>query len=660
MKRLLGVPWLFAVAYSAVGFSLYFSLGVVADRGLGLTPLIFLAAGLLFVITTYTYVEGGAMFRERGGSSTFARNAFNELVSFIAGWAVLIDYIIVVAIAAITVPHYLTPISSAFEDSGGEIATAAAVIVGIAVLNAAGITGQARQWLLVVLALADVALQIVIIVVGIGVAFQADLLTDQLDLFTSPTLTDVIYAAVIATVALAGIEAASDLAPDLEWGPGDLRRVVNDGALLTPILYTAMAAVALTAVPVVPGPDGPETALAGPYIEEPVLGVVQSFDPAWLGDAMQWVVVLVAPAVLIWAASISMLGLSRHVYTLATNRQIPSWLGKLGRQSQTPYIAIWVAAAIAAGLTVPADIEVLAGLYAFGITLATAIAHMSVIRLRFTDPDRERPYRIPFNLGALPVPAVIGAVVAGAAWISVIVIHDEARFLGGGWMLFGLVAYVIYRRFVEGTSLTKRVSVPAEALTKTAPMIEYGRILVPVFGTPLDDDIVGTAGRLADAAEDPGEQVPRLDVVYVMEMPLTVPIDAPAPPQKAEAAKRAVERAKAVAEEYETVEVETDIVKARSAGAGIVEEARRRGVEMIVMGGEPPTRIRGGAIFGGIGAARPDEVGEVTEYVLAKAPCRVLLTAPPEDGAGAAARREHPREHEHEGILHERHHPRRG
>ena len=108
-RRLLGVPFLFAVASSAVGFSIYFSIGVVADRGLGLTPLIFLVAGLMFALTTMTYVEGGAMFRERGGSSTFARHAFNELVSFIAGWAILIDYVIVIAAAAISVPHYLTP-----------------------------------------------------------------------------------------------------------------------------------------------------------------------------------------------------------------------------------------------------------------------------------------------------------------------------------------------------------------------------------------------------------------------------------------------------------------------------------------------------------------------------------------------------------------------
>jgi APA family basic amino acid/polyamine antiporter len=230
----------------------------------------------------------------------------------------------------------------------------------------------------------------------------------------------------------------------------------------------------------------------------------------------------------------------------------------------------------------------------------------------------------------VPLPALVGAVLMLLLWVAVMVFHARARWVGGGWMVFGLVAYVIYRRFVEGTTLTKRVSVPEEALRKEARPPEYANILVPVFGTKLDDDIVGTAGRLADAADEPGEEPPRLDVIYVMELPLTVPLDAPPPPGKLEAAKAALQRAKQVAEEYETVGVQTDLIPARSAGAAIVQEARRRGVEAIVMGAEPPSRMKGGAVLGGIGGSRPPEVGPVTEYVLKKAPCPVLLTAAPE------------------------------
>jgi APA family basic amino acid/polyamine antiporter len=197
-------------------------------------------------------------------------------------------------------------------------------------------------------------------------------------------------------------------------------------------------------------------------------------------------------------------------------------------------------------------------------------------------------------------------------------------------MLFGLVAYVVYRGLVEGTSLTKRVEVPAEALTKEKPEFQYPSILVPVFGTPLDDDIVGTAGRLADAADKAGKEAPRLEVVYVLELPLSVPLDAPPPAKELEKAERALDRARDVGSEYETVEVRAELIKARSAGAGIVEAARERNVDAIVLGAEPPTRIRGGAVLGGLGASKPPEIGEVTEYVLRKAPCRVLLTAAPE------------------------------
>jgi basic amino acid/polyamine antiporter, APA family len=631
-KRRLGAPLLFAVAYSAVGFSLYFSLGVVADRGLGLTPLLFLGAGLLFVVATLSFAEGGAMFVDRGGSSNLARHAFNELIAFIAAWALLIDFILVIALAAVSAPHYLSPIWDGFTEGAGEVLTAVGVVVAVAMVNIRGWLGLGRQRLLVALAIGDLAVQALLIVVGVAVVFEPSRLTENLDLFASPSLEDAIYALVIATVAFAGIEAAADLAPDLEWDVPSLRRSVTTGATLLPILYAGVAAVALMAVPVVVGPDGPRTELGGAFIEDPVLGVARSFEPEWVSDAMQVAVVAVAPAVLVWAASTAMLGLSRHTYALATNRQIPSWLGKLGRRRGTPHVAIMAAAAIAIGLVIPGDIEMLAGIYAFGATLSIAIAHAAVLRLRATRPVDPRPFRIPFDVRirgvAVPLPAVVGLGLTALAWISVLVFHDEARWVGGGWMVFGLVAYVIYRKGFEATTLTRRVEVPAAALTKPEVEAEYEDILVPIFGTELDDDIIGTAGRLADAALTPGEMRPRLRIVYVIERPLKVPLTAPIPRELLEAADVAIDRAKLVAGEYETVEIQEMVVKARSQGAGIVQAARDTGAELIVMGAEPPTRIRGGAILGGIGGARPAEIGPVTEYVLYKAPCRVLVTAP--------------------------------
>jgi APA family basic amino acid/polyamine antiporter len=638
--RILGVPLLFAVGYAAVGFSIYFSIGVVADRGLGLTPLVFLAAGVLFVLATLTYAEGGSMFRERGGSSMLARHAFNELVSFIAGWAILIEYVIVVALAAISFAQYLSPIWGGFTHGIGQIAAVAAVIAGAGAVNAAGFIGLRRQGLLLLLAVGDIALQVAIMLAGLFVALHPDLLTRHIDLFVQPSLKDLAIALAIATVAFAGIEATSDLAPDIGWGPRDLRRVVGSGALLLPLVYAGISAIALMAVPVTTGHAGPHTELAGRFIEEPLLGVVKSYDPAWIRDSLEVLVVAIAPAVLAWAASTSMLGLSRHVYALATHRQVPSWLGKLGQRRSTPYIAIWGAAIIAFGLAVPGDVRFLAGLYAFGSTLAVTIAHLAILKLRAADPERRRPFRVPLDVAIwgqrLPLPAIAGAILMAAGWVSVVVFRPHARWVGGGWMLFGIAFYFVYRRFVEGVSPTQRVEVPERALHKAVSDAEYETILVPVFGTELDDDIVSTAGRLADAADEPSEVRPRLEIIYVMDMPLTLPLDAVPRKERQEQADRALARAAEIASEYETVDADIAIVKARSVGAGIVEEARRRGVELIVMGGEPPTRVRGGAVLGGVGGSRPPEIGSVTEYVLRKAPCRVLLTAPPERPEDAA------------------------
>ncbi len=637
LKRGLGVPWLFAAAYSAVGFSIYFALGVVADRGLGLTPLIFLASGLLFGLTTLSYVEGGAMFRERGGSSTFARHAFNELIAFIAGWAILIDYLIVIALAAISVPHYLEPISGDFAHPAFEIGIAAVVIAAVCVLNIFNVTGRERGRSLAFLALADLGLQLAVIVVGALVVLHPDRLTAHLDLFTKPDFKDIVYAAVVAMLAYAGIEAASDLAPDIDVDRRDLRRIASLGAIAVPLVYAGMAAIALMAVPVVAGPHGPETALGGQFVEEPVLGVVSSFHPHWVAETMRWMVALIAAPVLFWAANTSMLGVSRHIYTLAINRQIPSWLGKLEKRRATPYVAITICGVIALGLVIPTNVKLLAGIYAFGATLAITIAHLSIIRLRVRDPDRPRPFRIPLGIpwgrAELPLPAIVAAILSGLAFVSVLAYHDIARLVGGGWMVFGLIFYVVYRKVFEGTTLTRRVSVSEQALTKQVPEIEFRNILVPVFGTALDDDIVATAGRLAAAEQEVSggeEEDARLDVVYVIEVPLTLPLDAPLPAEREAEARRALERAREVGEEYEDVDVTTEVIRARKIGAGILEAARRSGSEAIVIGGEPPTKIRGGAMIGGIGAAKPEEIGAATEYVLKKAPCRVLLTAPPE------------------------------
>jgi APA family basic amino acid/polyamine antiporter len=358
---------------------------------------------------------------------------------------------------------------------------------------------------------------------------------------------------------------------------------------------------------------------------------VSSYEQGTLLDESRWVVGATAAALLLLAMNGQMLGLARLAYSLATNRQIPSAVGRLHRRRGTPYVTIAVAAVIAFALALPHDLDFLAGVFAFGAMIAFSLAHLSVIALRFREGDRPSAYRVPFSVpirGAqVPLPAVIGAAFSIAVWVSIVVYHEGARYIGAGWMVAGIALYVIYRRS-QGKSLTTRFTIPAEALQE-GTAAEYGSILVPVFGEELDDDIVGTAGRLATSDGEEAEGGAVLEALYVFEIPMSLPIDARVPDEKVMEAKRVLARAKEVGEEYAGVEVATAMVRGRSVGQAIVSEARRRGVEAIVLGAEEPSRLRGGAILGGRGRVRDRFVGETTRYVIEKAPCKVILTAPP-------------------------------
>jgi basic amino acid/polyamine antiporter, APA family len=624
--RGMGALGLFAIGLTAVGASIYFSLGVVAGNALGLTPLAFLLAGVFFVLTMMTYVEGGVLHQERGGASSLARYAFNELWSFIAGWAILLDYLIVLAISAFSISHYLTVVWPDADARVPAFAIAGLVIAMTAVLNIRGLPVE-RLRLVLAIGLVNLVTLFAVLAVGLTLFSDPKVITDSIHLGSAPEWRDLIFGLVVATVALTGIEAASGFAGDVQAATVELRRLVMIGTLVVLVVFVGVSALGVMALPV----HGDVTALGTTHVEAPVLGIVEQFSPAGVENAFRWLVAIVASLALFQAANTSMLGLSRLSYSLATNGQIPAGLGKLHRDHATPYVAIIIASVLAFALVLTNDIEFLAGIFAFGAMLAFTIADVSIIVLRFREPSLPRAFRIPFNVrirgASVPLPAVAGALIAGGAWISVIILHSGARVLGGLWMIAGIAFYVAYRK-IQGKPLAKRYQIPAEAL-REAPEVEYGAILVPIFGEGMDDDIVGTAGRLAAEEAEEGEGGAVIEAIYVVEIPMSLPLDARVPEEKIQEARRALQRAKHVGEEYEGVEVATASVRARTYGQGIVEEARRRGVEAIVLAAEEPTRMRGGRRMGGRGGPRNRSVGETTRYVIEKAPCRVILTAPP-------------------------------
>jgi basic amino acid/polyamine antiporter, APA family len=631
ISRGLGEPALFAIMLSAVVSALFMVLGVVAGDALGLTPVAFLAAGILFVLTIATYVEGSSVHIERGGASSFARYAFDELWSFVAGWAILLDYVIVMAIGAVAITDYLAVFWGELDEGGPEIAIAGLALVYVAVQNVLGL-GADRLGAVLRLSLFGILLLAVVTGIAFAQEWDPDAIVDSVDLGSAPQVDELLFASVVAGVALIGVEAASGLAGEVRVGRRGLRRVVLASAGAALLLYVGVSSAALMALPVTDG----QTALGGLYLEAPVLGIVSTFEPDWLMDTSRIVVGATGAALLIVAMNGQMLGLSRLSYSLATNRQIPSAAGRLHDRRGTPYVAITIAGAIAFLLAIPHDIEFLAGIFAFGALISVTIAHLAVIVGRYREPGRPSAFRVPLSIaigrGSVPLPVAVGALVSVIAWASVVVLHEGARVVGGAWMAAGVVMYVVYRR-TQGKALTKRFTIPAEALQEGV-RAEYGSILVPVYGGALDDEIVGTAGRLAAEHADEGEGGAVLEALYVFEIPMSLPIDARVPEERVKDAKRVLARAKEVGEEYEGVEVATAMVRGRTVGQAIVAEARRRGVEAIVLAAEEPSRVRGGAILGGRGRTRDRFVGETTRYVVEKAPCKVILTAPPSGEEG--------------------------
>jgi APA family basic amino acid/polyamine antiporter len=633
LRRSLGSPALFALVYSTVAAGLYFSLGAVAGRALGLTPVVFLVASLFFALCVMTYVEGASLHQERAGATVFARYAFNELVSFVAGWAILLDFVILVAITAHAATNYLGAFWHEFQSGALESATAAAIVLAVAAVNVVGVTaGRLRRFFAITVV--DLALQLTVIVLGVALVLSIPRVFDGVQLGTMPPWADVVFAlAIAAAAASTGLDASSGLAGEVAIGRRGLRRLVLARTATVIFVYVGISLVALSALPVVDG----ATDLGDRRLDSPVLGTVREYDlGSWGSSALRYVVGAVGAAVLVAGANASMLGLSRLAYSLATNRQIPSAVGRLHPRRATPYVAIAIAGAMAAGLAIPSDLDFLVAIYAFGAMLALTIAHLSVIVSRYREPERDRPYRMPLSVGRFPLPAGLGALLSGALWAGVIVTHDEARWVGLVWMALGIALYVVYRT-TEGKPLLRRVTIPAGALrSREREQAQYGSILVPLLGTPLDDDIVQTAGRLAgEERSDEGERGAVIEALWVFQIPMSLPLDAALPEPQLQEARRALSRAKAVGEEYEGVEVATATVRSRRAGQAIVDEARRRGVEAIVLGAEPPSRIRGGALLGGRGGPLDNYVGDVTRHVIDKAPCRVILTAPPADAEGA-------------------------
>ena len=614
LDRVLGAPSLFATVYGNVGSSIYYALGVTAVFALGLTPVVFVIAGLIFALTTMTYAEGTVRYPEAGGSSSFARHAFNETVSFGAAWAQLLNYVITISISAFFVPHYLSIFWEPLRTNPWDIVAGAVVIVVLVAVNVVGIREAAA--LNVTLAVVDFATQLLLVVIGFVLILSPEVLVANVDLGTTPTWGNFLLAIPVGMIAYTGIETVSNLAEEAR----DPTRNVPRAYLLTAVavfaIFFTLPAVALSALPVTEI-DGERTTLLalppeqGGFQNDPVLGVVEGLGLSGaMLDALTIYVGVLAATILFIATNAGVIGASRITYAMASYQQLPGVFRHVHSRFKTPWVALVVFAGIVSIATLlPGQVDFLGTMYSFGAMLSFTIAHVSIVVLRYRRRDEELLFRGRPNLRVAgvdwPVFALLGGLCTGLAWLVVVVQTPATRYAGLGWLALGFAIYIVYRRRL---GLTLRETRRAPALVVGPSLVaEYRTVVVPIVRSPESEDALIAAARLA---ADRGSTIV---VLHVLEVPLDRPLTADLGALE-DRADVLLDDAQALLEEY-GVRVVSRLVRARSTPRAIVDEAAARNAELIVVGA-PRTALPGRRLLGG-----------TAEKVLRLSPVRVLVTA---------------------------------
>jgi APA family basic amino acid/polyamine antiporter len=621
LERVLGTPALFATAYGNVGSSIYYALGLTAVYALGLTPLVFLIAGIVFAATAATYAEGTARFPEAGGSASFARHAFDETVSFVAGWAQMLVYVVTVAVSAFFVPHYLSIFWEPLKTNPWDQVGGAIVIVILVALNVVGVTEAAK--LSITLAVIDFATQVLLVLIGFVLVFSPDVLRANIHWGVAPTWSSFAISIPVAMLAYTGVETVSNLAEEARDPVRTVPNAYKLVALAVFAIYFTLPLVALSALPV-KLVDGEYTTLLalppeeGGYANDPILGLVTNIGiSGWPLTALEWYVGILAATILFIATNAGVIGASRITYSMASYRQLPEAFRRLHPQFRTPWLALLVFAGIGPILILlPGDVVFVGTLYSLGATLSFTVAHASLVRIRARErgSDAAPAYRARPNLRVggidLPLFALFGGVATGISFLVIVVQNPTTRWVGLGWTIAGLVGYWAYRRRVVGAGMRATVKLPPAVGATLA--LEYSRILVPIVPGRPSDDALDVALRLAR------ERGSRVIALSVVEVPIELPIDAPLPEAEAEA-NRELDEAVAVGDTY-GVRVTPRLVRGRSASQEIVAEAGRRDVEIVVMG-SPRKRL----------TQRRGVFGATVDRVMRNAPCRVLVTAAREE-----------------------------
>src|ERR671934_76197 len=322
LERVLGTGDLFATAYGNVGSSIYYALGLVAAFALGMTPVVYLIAGVLFVMTAMTYAEASTNFPEAGGSSSFALRA-----------------------------------------SPGDIIGGIVIVALLSTVNIIGVRESAR--LNLVLAVIDFATQLLLLMLGVFLVLNFGTLIDNVHLGVAPSWSDFFLSITVAMISYTGIETISNMAEEARNPRRLIPRSMALVVIAVMVIYSGLPSVALSALPVTHDASGYHTQLADQYAGDPILGIVKNMDLGAFQSAAQYYVGILAGTILLIASNAGIIGVSRLTYSMGQHQQLPERLRQISPRFRTPATAIGVFGVVACLVMIPGKANFLGTLYSF-------------------------------------------------------------------------------------------------------------------------------------------------------------------------------------------------------------------------------------------------------------------------------------------------------
>lgn len=469
LRRAVGTWGSYTWGYADVGADIYVALGLVVAAAQGLSNVAFLVAGLIYVTVGLAYTELSAMYPLAGGGQLFVLRGLGDIWGFAAGWAVLLDFTIDIALFALFSAGYFDHFFPNLSRPPWIILQAAGLVLLLLVLNILGVRESSR--LNEIAAGLDITVETILIFVGFFFAFDPAFYWHQVtQTATHLDVSRLLFGTSLAIISFVGLESIAQASQETERPTAVVPRT-SVALILTILAYAlAMSNLALGLVPWQSfDPSSTQAAychgLSATACSNEHLAH-QNAPVAWLAVHLPVIGQFVAPVIailgtllLLISSNAGVYGSSRIMYSMAVNDLVPSFFTRVSARFRTPVISLVVFCTIAlgelifAGLT-PDAANTLGDMYAFGAASSYTLVFVSLLVLRYTDQDTPRSFKVPWNVKVeyrgkrfeLPIVGVLGLFGITSVLAMVILTHPIGRIAGPLWIGLGLLGYFLYRR----------------------------------------------------------------------------------------------------------------------------------------------------------------------------------------------------------------------